>query len=471
MKFTKTKRLSALLLVLCLLWIPLSACSGEDTPSREDRESQSAGSSQSSGESSSSKAASPESTAQDPAEKPTLTVLIESVGNARLGEFAVDNGLLTTPELRDYNLQFNLVPFQDPDCSNYLTNLRVELMAGKGPDVFLADSFTGSMYSDRSPLFPFPEKLMENNTFLALDEYIANARYMEVDKLFQAAVEAGKNSQGQQMILPMTYGLILGEVEEDYPLPEDLSTREALQGSDDLYVRYMGHPGTDNDLYPLGVLADFKNEELSFTEEELLDLAMEGFAYGKGQRMEDWKKVSELWEASPVRAYMPRQYSFGYMGASELILGRSEDAPEVKFFPMRNKDDGVTATVNAYLAVNANTPYPEAAFAVIDKLLSKDGQQNAEHYWYCNGLPTYLDIGSKEDPYKNSLIWYMSENELAQLVDIREQVNAVKFYTPLDREAAVNLNPAIYAEDATEDSVKKAVHDTYMTMKMMLAES
>ena len=82
-----------------------------------------------------------------------------------------------------------------------LTHMRSELMAGKGPDLFV---ICQSAYSN---LFLFPEKKMEDGLFLCLDGYMDGAQFMEPDKMLTKVFDAGMASDGRRFLLPMTYSL------------------------------------------------------------------------------------------------------------------------------------------------------------------------------------------------------------------------------------------------------------------------
>ena len=64
----------------------------------------------------------------------------------------------------------------------------------------------------------------------------------------------------------------------------------------------------------------------------------------------------------------------------------------------------------------------------------------------------------------------MSPEGRGRFLELREQINAVKFLTQLDREAARKVCLRATAS-ATRQSIEKAVHEACRTMEMMLAES
>ena len=157
------------------------------------------------------------------------------------------------------------------------------------------------------------------------------------------------------------------------------------------------------------------------------------------------------------------QYLFGKTSPREL--------PAYTMLPSYNRDGGVTASITSFAAVNANTKYPDEAFRVLDCLMSEDVQQNAYIVNSVSGMSVYDELGSTDMPIGSSSKWWLNETNYDSFCAVREQISTVKFYTLLDREAMFTLGKAYLAEDATEDSVRKAVHSAYSTMKMMLAES
>jgi hypothetical protein len=192
--------------------------------------------------------------------------------------------------------------------------------------------------------------------------------------------------------------------------------------------------------------ADYAKEELTFTEEELLEIAL-GVAEGSKKRDE---------------GCYPEPASPWFLG-SYLQNGRKAD--EV-YVPVYNRDQGVTAFVTNFGAVNRNANYPEYAFRILDKLLDKETQKEADLYGWSEGL-----VPSTAQGTENLQGITMDPETARQFMDIRDKINAVKFCTDMDREAQRQLFLLCQKEGATQDQIEKAVRDTYRTMQMMLAES
>lgn len=67
----------------------------------------------------------------------------------------------------------------------YISNLRTEILAGKGPDVFVcaagwsyrSDPDDPAGDGDMYPMFNFPQNAMKRNIFLSLDQYIPDFQF------------------------------------------------------------------------------------------------------------------------------------------------------------------------------------------------------------------------------------------------------------------------------------------------------
>lgn len=354
---------------------------------------------------------------------------------------------------KEFHVEYELIDME-PMRSYRMENLRVEVMAGKGPDLFLVDCYFttlgGYMMVDEDmevkSLFPFPEQVMNNHIFLPLDEYIENAQFMDMDQLMPQIMEVGQGEEGQ-MILPLQYDFYAMAMDKDlYTEPPAPSREGYLQSGN----RYLERAALGDNIFGMlhyfGRDADYAKEELTFTEEELLEIAL-GVAEGS-------KKHGE--------GYYPEPASPWFLG-SHLQNGRKAD--EV-YVPVYNRDQGVTAFVTNFGAVNRNANYPEYAFRILDKLLDKGTQKNAALYGWSEGLVPSLAQGTE-----NLQGITMDPETARQFMDIRDKINAVKFCTDMDREAQRQLFMLCQKDGAAQDQIEKAVRDTYRTMKMMLAES
>lgn len=390
-------------------------------------------------------------------EKPTLTVLCDFAERNPGGD--IHQVLMSTQGMSDYELKMEYVPTNEPDRSNFITRAGIGLMSGKGADVFIVDCYMGNLLNtSEGCMFPYPQKAMKNHLFLSLDDYIGNAQYMEWDKLLPAVMEAGRNNEGQQ-ILPMSYALCAVTCKKDgYELPDPMpETREEMLASGNSLLKFMARPTYDNILMPMGSPADFVEEELNFTEDELFDLTMDFY-----DRVQDGYGGYDWHEAV-------RQEVGNVLYSDSFDYTSIEDELMVVATP--NRTGGVTAGVTVYGAVNRNTDHPDMAFTVLDKLLASSTMRSTNVYGRLYGMPVNTEVGDYDNRFMWGNSWYMNDWNFEQYCKVRDRIDSVKFYTPLDQEAEDTLIEACRAGDADEDSIRRAVHSAYTTMKMMLAES
>ena len=136
----------------------------------------------------------------DRAEKPTLTVCMD-LGYDQTPEKLQDIVREYAPEFKD-SYKLKIEPILDVNRDASLGRIRVEMMAGKGPDLFLCMNPQATIFfpsTEKQALFQYPKALMKRHMFLPLDDYIENAKYMEWDKLYPEIMAAGKNDDGQQI--------------------------------------------------------------------------------------------------------------------------------------------------------------------------------------------------------------------------------------------------------------------------------
>ena len=173
------------------------------------------------------------------------------------------------------DIQLEFPPKSGEERDAYMTALRTEMMAGKGPDLFVCISGLGwcwdqATYSGQfvDALFQFPQQAMERNMFLPLDDYIEKAQFMEWDKLTPVIMDAGKNEKGQ-LLLPMTYTVPVAYFKEEdveFRLDTGLTWKDMLSGPPEL-VKAAGDSHISLQSTALWPMADYNGDKLAITEE------------------------------------------------------------------------------------------------------------------------------------------------------------------------------------------------------------
>lgn len=358
---------------------------------------------------------------------------------------------------KDFKVTFEALPRTEPERSNRLTRLRTEMMAGKGPDLFLINLENSSIFTENTdsllePLFPFPEKSMKNRLFLPLDGYMENARFTDFSKFLPELMELGRNDEGQQ-IIPLTYDFHVGSFNTNYfdiPL-EKTGAREDMLHSRSLALEYYAGSLGLMSLDYFGTPADYYEETLNFTEDELFEQAMLWNEHFRKLWAGEYKSVVDLeyFRMGPVTT----------MDFNDSVL----------IVPARNRDGGVTANMGIIAAINRNASYPDQAFAVIDKIASESVMRDESLYSWSGGIVANTELSTPEKPLQWLRMTQEAYDAYRELVD---QVTVVKFPTRLEKAVYEGVClPCINGELEDEDDVRAAVHRAYMTMQMMLAES
>ena len=363
------------------------------------------------------------------------------------------------------DIQLEFPPKSGEDRDAYMTALRTEIMAGKGPDLFVCLSGLGWCWDQAdhtgqfvNALFQFPQQAMERSMFLPLDGYIEKAQFMEWDKLTPIIMEAGRTDKGQ-LLLPMTYTMPVAYFKEEdveFRLDTGLTWKDMLSGPPELAAA-AGSSHMSLQSAALWPMADYKGDKLTVTEEELLEYVT------LRREAEERLKTVDVPDCTTQSLKPAIWFDDDYGKDNELTL-----------IPVYSRSGGYTAVATSFLGININTRRPDDAFFVADYLMSKEAQQSklyAYMTWY-NALPTMEGLmagrGWGVSDSRDGAV-YMSENLYEKFVELREGISGTEFQTSLEKELYDLYSEAAYGESGK--TVETLVHEAYMRMNMMLAES
>jgi len=345
-----------------------------------------------------------------------------------------------------------------------VSNIRTELMSGEGPDVFLL-STRGPYGIDSPGLFQNPEKVMHTDTFLPLDDFLKQASYATPENLNSKILETGKTKQGQ-MILPITYR---------YPKyafhKTDLNNLETLPVSWD-ELKICDNPIIQNgmflqtySLFPLfGKLADYESGKLLFSEEELQASVKEVTNYIT------WNEKQKI-PTEDLPLFISGNDSTFYTNLMD-----SQDEFMISGFP--SKDGGFTAEIITYAAINRNTTMQEEAFSFLDlvfrpEILFGPGVKKDDK-WYGSMFFECFSSDDRTIHNQDLPIRYqkLSEKNLAAIKEADNQINAVCFYSDLEKELDTLMHSYIqnYVHNGSEKERNELVSKAYETMKMKVLE-
>lgn len=402
------------------------------------------------------------------------------------------------------NIEVDLIPGAEKEPAERaaaLQRIRAELMAGKGPDIFIGHAFDYTFkFEDQiegGRLFPYLESAKEKGFFLPLEEILSNLAYGDQADFFPTIMEGGKNQAGEQVILPLTFAIpgmfFSGEnaPQCDY---EGLSWYDVLNSDDQVlleqtvwtldYYKFVSENQArtgdhDTGLYCLfPQTADFENERLPFTEEELAGLIKDS--------LDGYRRAMEQAAEDPIASL---NFSIRNVSMNGQPLFMPNGNGPYTFVPLRNLEGGSTAVVDAYFAVNANTKKTEQVTAVLDALLHPD-------YWHDGKLTYYFGGMHNSQSFTTPGMQVHGGQPFSETLDTEwkracEDVNIVRYPSAIDAELnsmmqdiedtmflCVNPYSGIILRDEqilqgsiTDEELREIVSGHYQQMQHLLDES
>lgn len=354
-----------------------------------------------------------------------------------------------------------VIPSDEAQAEARITQIRTELMAGEGPDVFLVQSPDPAWAEPTPVLFDNPEKMLYSQIFLPLDSYMAQTQYMDVGDMNETILEAGRTEEGQ-LILPVYYQYYVSALQSkglEEPLPE--TWEEWMTCTDEAAVGETSSLLNMHFYDVFGKIADYETEKLLISEETLLSRIQESVAH----QYKGWKTQ---WDSEKVIRNRLSEHFFDSV--------RQDEEEEHSFMAIPNEDGGITASITMYTAINANTQQPDCAFALLDLLFSEEIVSQEGFVYEEGGIERYygnlISFPVGGIPLSDSLFETkcsrLSEADKEAMQTLQARIDAVRFYSTFDSELQKLYEKCIQIQDETE--LENAVSQTYDMMRMTLAE-
>lgn len=361
-------------------------------------------------------------------------------------------------------IELVVIPKNETEAEARISQLRTEIMAGEGPDVFIVRCID-PLWVEQSPvLFDNPEKMMYSQVFLPLDEYMSQARYMNLEDMNEAVMNAGKTDEGQ-VILPLWYQYYLAVFSADDLQEQVPQTWEELMECKDPAIMKQIASCLSLRFYSLfGRIADYQAENLLISEKELTELIREAAAYTQ----QGWTIESSADTAAS-----------GHL--DETIFGelKKDKEQEHAFLVLPNTDGGITANVTMFAAVNRNTEQPAAAFTLLDLLCSDEVVNGSGFVFEEDGIEKYygnrvefVTTANGGMPLNNSIFEKqcsgLSEKDAASMRELNDRITTARFFSTLDNDLVDLYSKCWQLQD--EEELENAVSQAYDAIRMTLAE-
>ena len=257
-------------------------------------------------------------------------------------------------------------------------DMQVQVLAGKGPDVFLLD--------ESDSLLPDIVKSSYNGVFLDLNTVIDGIKGLPLN---QTVVKAGE-VDGKQYFLPLGYRLAgiavaddtLGDFQPSSGQPDKFLKEVAAHAwvesfrNESLMKWYL--PG----LFGTPVL-DYEEKSVTVSK-ELQDMA-ELLEEGLGITDENAPELPDIMTVGDSD-----DDSFAM-----LVEGSFASGTDIKFLPFPNGEGGINAQVSIFAAVRANSAHPSEAGEFLAFLLSDEMQGSTGWEGFGNGkMPSVVPVNN-----------------------------------------------------------------------------
>ena len=209
----------------------------------------------------------------------------------------------------------------------------------------------------------------------------------------------------------------------------------------------------------LAPLADFENDKLAFSEEDLTRFCEK---ITNHQTLDNDNTIPHFrFNLKVLDSFKLNDYNEAFKNDDSFTL-----------VPLYSRNGGYMATVTSFVGINANAENPEAAFSVVDYLLGEECQRSKLYAFmtYDNAVPTLDGLMTQGTSVStgNNKEWTMPDPLYNEFCAVRDNITFSEFATPLERELQ-----QLYIDLTTSTSKSKEtmIHDAYMRMNMELAES
>ena len=285
-----------------------------------------------------------------------------------------------------------------------LQQLRTEIMAGKGPDIFLLPTNTNEVMTlepgvfDLEPLFPDVNQAMYNGLFLDISEMYDADTELDKEGLLTAVMDAGVVGEARYT-LPLNYDIpvIYLDIERlaEGGIDPSIYQQGIIDLMDDIAGRGIDWLAAGMDDLQLGYhifnyfpeLIEYENQEVLVTREELLEFLRSYCACKEVQgavRAQEPKAFEDMiwrtFEEDRDRFWALRenvQNGAAIGGMSDLIsnvlVSQNKDV-DVEMLPLAAADGSVIADVTFFGAIGAGCENPELAYELLRPMLKEDAQ-------------------------------------------------------------------------------------------------
>jgi len=263
-----------------------------------------------------------------------------------------------------------------------MQQMRVEIMAGQGPDLYLLPTVMNPDYL----LFTDVNQVMYNGVFADISPWYDSDDSLEKDGLNTAVMDAGV-VDGKRYVLPLRYTFPVVYYDKDklaeLGLPETVFQGDAVVWMEELIATGNGRYGTElrlarNMLNYCPELFDYEEGTVLLPRENLVSWLKTCVAF------EQFREVPPIFymNASYLGYYNRTTWTDSgdlfWLGSLEHAINETSFAQangiDLGMCPMLSADGKITAEVRMYGAVGAGCAHPELAYVFLRGFLTVESQ-------------------------------------------------------------------------------------------------
>lgn len=475
------KHVLAVLLIVMLLALILSGCANDEPPVSSSDEVQT-------------------TTATDQIIEEngpvTLRVVIEESSDNTRSFINLVNYLKVFFEKNHENVELVIeeIPLLPKSREIALTQLRAEVMAGRGPDIYLLptkeiqDKFYSAKGEAVESVFPDLNQAMRNGVFADISALYDADTDLRKETLVTGVMDAGV-VDGARYVLPLRFNVPLAYVDmtrlEAAGLGADAFDSGMIGLMDALAARNVcvAEAASAGYITPMALnylpdALDYDNQQLLLTKDDVVDFMNSYQAFKTVQSGKDVKKFVQYAEYILAGLHWAESDEYCMQIESvesivhQLLIAKAAEI-DLGVFPLTTKDGTLVADVSFYGAVGAGCEHPELAYDFIRQFLSESSQWEVSvrskdiNALMADGYPVRM-LGSLELIRSNLMGVQVSTNsdvdvqeryhavESVKLVDediriIQESVNKAQFPIPPEESLSDILQHKITANTTAEE--------------------
>lgn len=283
-------------------------------------------------------------------------------------------------------IELEVLPIDDEEQETRLSQLRTEIMAGNGPDIYIMDSGVTAIQKSGSTIYvyPFAVKIsvfqdvasaMRKGVFYDIGEFYDADEELDKDALVTGVMNAGVVGDARY-VLPLRYNLPVVYANKT-ALEDSGIDIQRIKGSvtglyDELltkggdWIRCPVNVQYKFPFYAFSDLIDYDTQTVSLTADEVSNY-LRNVQSTMLQAHVIFSSLPELDENTVI-------FSWDLSSAASVAKTSQKNEVELEAFPLRSVDGDVVANVTTWAAVGIGCAHPDVAYDFLRQFLMEDSQ-------------------------------------------------------------------------------------------------